>query len=169
MTDKINRENVLEFVYVMNNLTVNVEAGFSIATWIGVPNTGARFPFREYSRRTALTTSRGVESVPAEQVVIDVVEVYGFPEAEVTRLVNMALTANGWATLPVEEPEEEKPMDIVTAVMIADGGEPCDDQDRIIEAYQMLIDTGTIGHLQGSLQRTAAALLEQGFCTLPIS
>ena len=34
-----------------------------------------------------------------------------------------------------------------------------------VEAVQHLIDTGIVWHLQGSYGRTAARLIEAGFCT----
>jgi hypothetical protein len=36
-----------------------------------------------------------------------------------------------------------------------------------VEAFQYLIDSHTIGHLQGSYGRTACDLIEQGYCTSP--
>tara|TARA_R100001143_G_C3294011_1_gene102547 strand:+ start:241 stop:465 length:225 start_codon:yes stop_codon:yes gene_type:complete len=35
-------------------------------------------------------------------------------------------------------------------------------ENQIIEAYQHLVDTGTVWHLQGSYARTAVQLLETG-------
>ena len=36
--------------------------------------------------------------------------------------------------------------------------------DDIIDAYQHLIDTGTVWHLQGFYRRAANQLLEEGLC-----
>jgi len=58
------------------------------------------------------------------------------------------------------------PMDIFTATMIAEGvdGFATDDPARFIEAWQLLIDTGTCWGLQGFFGRTAANLIEAGVC-----
>lgn len=40
-----------------------------------------------------------------------------------------------------------------------------DEQQMVIDAYQLLIDTGTAWSLQGFFGRNAAALIEQGYCT----
>ena len=56
------------------------------------------------------------------------------------------------------------------AVAIAEGyyeKEPTDEEE--IKAWQHLIDTGMCWQLQGWFGRTAAALIEGGFCTLPNS
>ena len=54
-------------------------------------------------------------------------------------------------------------MDIFTATMIAEGVEPAD-EDTQIEAWQLLIDTGTCWKLQGWFGRQAAALIDAGVC-----
>ena len=56
-------------------------------------------------------------------------------------------------------------MDIFTATMIAEGVEEVDTQEEYLEAWQLLIDTGTCWQLQGWFGRTASALIEQGHCT----
>ena len=68
--------------------------------------------------------------------------------------------------LVIEPPK----MTIFEATMIAEGqadtvGYDPDDQDLLIEAWQMLIDTGTCWKLQGWFGRTAASLIENGVCT----
>ena len=51
------------------------------------------------------------------------------------------------------------------AVGIAEGFIECDDEEKIIEAWQYLIDTGLAWSLQGWFGRTAIDLIEQGICT----
>jgi uncharacterized membrane protein len=50
------------------------------------------------------------------------------------------------------------------AVGIAEGFIECDDEEKIIEAWQYLIDTGLAFKLQGWFGRTAIDLIEQGIC-----
>ena len=50
------------------------------------------------------------------------------------------------------------------AVGIAEGFIECDDEEKIIEAWQYLIDTGLAFKLQGSFGRTAVDLINQGIC-----
>ena len=54
-------------------------------------------------------------------------------------------------------------MDIVDAVMIADGGMEADEKTTI-KAWQTLIDSGMAWKLQGSYGRTADRLIEKGIC-----
>ena len=54
-------------------------------------------------------------------------------------------------------------MDIFTATMIAESVEPADEETQI-EAWQLLIDTGTCWKLQGWFGRQAAALIDAGVC-----
>lgn len=63
-------------------------------------------------------------------------------------------------------------LDIFAATMIAEGcfdlaGYEADEitEELQIEAWQLLIDTGTVWQLQGSFGRQAAALIEAGICT----
>lgn len=56
-------------------------------------------------------------------------------------------------------------MDIFTATMIAEGVEPAESEEQFIEAWQLLIDTGTCWKLQGFFGRTATQLIEAGYCT----
>lgn len=56
-------------------------------------------------------------------------------------------------------------MDRFTAMMIAEGAYEAESTEQWIEAWQYLIDSHTIGHLQGSYGRTAAALIAAGECT----
>jgi len=55
-------------------------------------------------------------------------------------------------------------MDIFTAVQICEGVEPAD-EETTIEAWQLLIDTGTVWQLQGWFGRQATALIDAGVCT----
>lgn len=62
-------------------------------------------------------------------------------------------------------------MDTFTAVGLAEGFiEPQSNEDpeaEILEAWQHLIDTGTVWSLQGWFGRTAASLIEAGHCSAP--
>ena len=53
-------------------------------------------------------------------------------------------------------------LDDYTAVGIAEGFIECDDQKKIIEAWQHLHDTGLAYQLQGWFGRTATNLLIEG-------
>ena len=59
----------------------------------------------------------------------------------------------------------EEPMDTHTAIGIAEGFIPCNDEDRYVQAWQYLIDTGLAYRLQGSFGRAANQLIESGVCT----
>ncbi len=50
------------------------------------------------------------------------------------------------------------------ATGIAEGWIEAEDEDQVIEAWQMLIDTGMAWQLQGAFGRTAQSLIEQGVC-----
>ncbi len=54
-------------------------------------------------------------------------------------------------------------MDTLDAILRIEGGD-CTEEE-IIEAWQSLIDAGIVGQLQGSYQRGAHALINQGICT----
>lgn len=49
------------------------------------------------------------------------------------------------------------------AIMIIEGGDA--DEDEMIEAFQHLIDDGIVWQLQGWYGRSAANLIEEGYCT----
>ena len=50
------------------------------------------------------------------------------------------------------------------AVGLCEGFIECDDENRIIEAWQYLIDTGLAFKLQGFFGRTAMDLIKKGVC-----
>lgn len=56
-------------------------------------------------------------------------------------------------------------MDLFTATMIAEGVYEPKDEAHAVEAWQMLIDTGTCWKLQGWFGRRAMELIEAGICT----
>ena len=53
-------------------------------------------------------------------------------------------------------------IDNYTATGIAEGWIPCNDEDRVIEAWQHLHNTGLAYTLQGWFGRTATSLLQAG-------
>ena len=53
-------------------------------------------------------------------------------------------------------------MDNYLAVGIAEGFEEAESEDKVIEAWQHLVDPGLAWTLQGSFGRTAQALIDQG-------
>jgi uncharacterized membrane protein len=59
-------------------------------------------------------------------------------------------------------------MDLFTATMIAEGATDAESEEQYIEAWQVLINTGTCWKLQGFFGRTATALIEHGYCTRPL-
>lgn len=68
----------------------------------------------------------------------------------------------------------DKPMTIFDATMIAEGcyelagyDEDTITEETVIDAWQMLINTGTCWTLQGSFGRMAAHLIAEGICTDP--
>ena len=54
-------------------------------------------------------------------------------------------------------------MNTFAATMIVEGVEDAD-KETYIEAWQHLIDTGLCWQLQGSFERTAYQLIEDGWC-----
>lgn len=58
-------------------------------------------------------------------------------------------------------------MDTFTATMIIEGVEPEAYEGQIIDAWQLLIDTGLAWQLQGSYGRMARHLIEGGLCNVP--
>ena len=57
-------------------------------------------------------------------------------------------------------------MNVFDAVQICEGLDEAD-EDTILDAWQLLIDTGIVWQLQGRFGRTAHALIEQGLCSYP--
>lgn len=55
-------------------------------------------------------------------------------------------------------------MDTFTAISIIEGLEEVDGEQEVIDAWQYLIDTGTVWSLQGYYGRTARALIDEGIC-----
>jgi len=50
------------------------------------------------------------------------------------------------------------------ATMIAEGFIECNDEKKVIKAWQRLIDTGLAWTLQGWFGRTATSLINAGIC-----
>lgn len=61
---------------------------------------------------------------------------------------------------PVVAPVEE-PMSDLEAILLIEGGEA--DDGQLVDAFQCLLDSGTVWHLQGFYSRTARELIEAGF------
>ena len=55
-------------------------------------------------------------------------------------------------------------MDNFTSTMIAEGVDEASSEEEYFEAWQHLIDTGLAWQLQGWFGRTAADLIEGGYC-----
>lgn len=55
-------------------------------------------------------------------------------------------------------------MDTFTAVGIAEGFVDADSEEQVIEAWQLLINTGLAWQLQGWFGRTARDLIDRGIC-----
>jgi hypothetical protein len=53
-------------------------------------------------------------------------------------------------------------MDIIEAIFIIEEDMEATGS-QVLEAYQFLVDSGAIHHMQGSLQRTAHELIEAGY------
>jgi hypothetical protein len=58
-------------------------------------------------------------------------------------------------------------MDTFNAVGIAEGFIEAESQEQVVEAWQLLIDTGLVWKLQGWFGRTASQLIGQGICQEP--
>jgi len=50
------------------------------------------------------------------------------------------------------------------AIGIAEGFEPAESEEQVVEAWQQLINTGLAWQLQGWFGRTAMRLIEAGVC-----
>ena len=59
----------------------------------------------------------------------------------------------------------KEPIDDYTAVGIAEGFIECPSEEKMITAWQHLIDTGLAWRLQGFFGRAASQLIEEGICT----
>jgi hypothetical protein len=57
-------------------------------------------------------------------------------------------------------------MDVITAVLIVEGVDEADEEKQL-EAWQHLVDTGMAWRLQGSIGRAADNLIEQGTINAP--
>lgn len=55
-------------------------------------------------------------------------------------------------------------LSILHATLLCEGAEEADSEDQLIDAWQLLIDTGVVWALQGRFGRTAAGLIEDGIC-----
>ena len=55
-------------------------------------------------------------------------------------------------------------MDTLTATRIIEGVEPERYYGQVVDAWQLLIDTGLAWQLQGSYGRIAELLIESGIC-----
>jgi len=58
-------------------------------------------------------------------------------------------------------------MDTFTAVGLAEGFIEAESEEQVIEAWQLLIDTGLAWKLQGWFGRTASHLIGEGVCQEP--
>ena len=67
------------------------------------------------------------------------------------------MTIAGW-----ESQRREPKFDVVGFIMDYEGGEI--GESEMIEGFQHLIDSGTVWNLQGHYGRTAAALIDAGYC-----
>lgn len=56
-------------------------------------------------------------------------------------------------------------LSVFDATMICEGVDEVETQEEMIEAWQLLIDTGTCWSLQGWFGRTANDLIDQGICS----
>lgn len=58
-------------------------------------------------------------------------------------------------------------MSIHTAVGIAEGFIEADSEEEVIQAWQFLVDTGTVWNLQGWFGRQAMAMIDAGILNSP--
>jgi len=67
--------------------------------------------------------------------------------------------------MPTSKPTSplQPPMDTFRAMMVVEGEEEAD-EETLLAAWQVLIDTGLCWQLQGWFGRRARTLLEEGLC-----
>ena len=58
-------------------------------------------------------------------------------------------------------------MNIFDATMIAEGVDEAESEEQYLEAWQLLVDTGTCWKLQGWFGRTAMQMIEDGVIDAP--
>jgi len=67
----------------------------------------------------------------------------------------------------IKEVVKTAKMNVFNATMIAEGVDEADTEEQYLEAWQLLVDTGTCWELQGWFGRTADDLINQGKLTPP--
>ena len=58
-------------------------------------------------------------------------------------------------------------MTSLEAISLIEGLDETEDENKLIAAWQYLINTGLVWELQGRFGRTAVHLIESGICTPP--
>ena len=56
---------------------------------------------------------------------------------------------------------------VYDATLIVDGAEKAESDEQLIEAWQVLIDTGTVWEFHTPFIHRALFLIEEGYCTAP--